>query len=354
MPGIAQRLADAFERARCELSPMWLTISPSSMIWRIDMRGLSEAKGSWKTICMRERSGRISRRSLPWIGSPSKKISPPWLAIRRISAWPKVVLPEPDSPTRPSVSWRWRLEVEVVDGDQLEEIRLEEAAALEREGDAGPRVPSSMVGLSAASGLRDALRLGGEQVLGVGVLRIGEHLLGAVVLLHLAVLHHIDVVGELADDGQVVGDEDHRHAVLGLEVLDQVEDLGLHGDVERGGRLVGDQHVGAVGERHGDHHALALAAGELVRILAQPRRRLGDLHFLEQRVGARHRLRAAHLGCGGGGSRQICWPIGIDRVQRAHRLLEDHRDVVAAELAHLASDEREDVLAGERDAGVAG
>ena len=39
---------------------MRLTISPSSMIWRIDMRGLSEAKGSWKTICIRERSGRIS------------------------------------------------------------------------------------------------------------------------------------------------------------------------------------------------------------------------------------------------------------------------------------------------------
>ena len=47
---------------------------------------------------------------------------------------------------------------------------------------------------------------------------------------------------------------------------DQVEDLALDGDVERGGRLVGDQQVGLAGERHGDGDALALAAGELVRI----------------------------------------------------------------------------------------
>ena len=49
------------------------------------------------------------------------------------------------------------------------------------------------------------------------------------------------------------------------------EDLRLHGDVERGGRLVGDQQVGLVGERHRDHHALALPAGQLMRIACQPR-----------------------------------------------------------------------------------
>jgi hypothetical protein len=62
-----------------------------------------------------------------------------------------------------------------------------------------------------------------------------------------------------------VGDEQHRHAER-LCNPEQLQDLRLHGDVERRGRLVGDQQVGLVGERHGDHHALALAAGELVRI----------------------------------------------------------------------------------------
>ena len=172
-------------------------------------------------------------------------------------------------------------------------VGLEEAAALQREGDPhlapfedDRRVLGERIG--------DALRLGGEQMLGIGMPRMPEQLLGDVVLLHLAALHHVDVVGELADDGQVVGDQDHRHAVALLQLLDQVEDLRLDGDVERGRRLVGDQHVGTVGERHGDHDALALAAGELVRILPQTRLRLGDLHFLEQLARALRRLGAAH------------------------------------------------------------
>ena len=47
---------------------------------------------------------------------------------------------------------------------------------------------------------------------------------------------------------------------------DQREDLRLRGDVERGRRLVGDQQRGLEHQRHRDHDALALAAGELVRI----------------------------------------------------------------------------------------
>ena len=146
-------------------------------------------------------------------------------------------------------------------------------------------------------------------MLGVGVARVGEQRLGGVVLLHLAVLHDIDIVRELPDDGQVVGDQDHRHAVLGLEVLDQVEDLRLHGDVERGRRLVGDQHVRTVGERHGDHHALALAARQLVRILAQARRRLGNLHFFEQRLGARSIASVRLILLCRCSTSQSCWPI---------------------------------------------
>ena len=43
------------------------------------------------------------------------------------------------------------------------------------------------------------------------------------------------------DDAEVVGDEDHRHVAVALLLGEQVEDLGLHGDVEGGGRLVGEQ-----------------------------------------------------------------------------------------------------------------
>ena len=114
------------------------------------------------------------------------------------------------------------------------------------------------------------------------MLGCGEHALDRAVLDDLAVVHHADAVGDLAHDAEVVGDEQHRHAEPLLRVLEQLEDLRLHRDVERGGRLVGDQQVRLVRQRHGDHHALALAAGELVRIAAQPRRRIGNADLVEQ------------------------------------------------------------------------
>ena len=70
--------------------------------------------------------------------------------------------------------------------------------------------------------------------------------------------------------------------VTSRAVLQHVEDLRLHGDVQRGRRLVADQQVGVVGDRDRDHHALPLAAGELVRERAGPPLRLGDADQLEQ------------------------------------------------------------------------
>ena len=51
-----------------------------------------------------------------------------------------------------------------------------------------------------------------------------------------------------------------------LEPVHQVEDLGADGDVKSRDRLVGDDEGGAEGEGPGQADALALAAGELVRI----------------------------------------------------------------------------------------
>ena len=51
-----------------------------------------------------------------------------------------------------------------------------------------------------------------------------------------------------------------------LELGQQFQDLRLDGDVEGRGRLVGDEQLGLVGQRHGDHDALALPAGKLERV----------------------------------------------------------------------------------------
>ena len=92
----------------------------------------------------------------------------------------------------------------------------------------------------------------------------------------LAGVHHGDVVGAPGHDAEVVGDEHHRHVAVSLLVLEEVEDLRLHRDVERGGGLVGEEHRRAAGERDRDRDALAHAARQLVRVLVEPPSRLGD------------------------------------------------------------------------------
>ena len=80
-----------------------------------------------------------------------------------------------------------------------------------------------------------------------------------------AEIHHADPARHVADHGEVVADEEIGQAELVLQVAHQIEDLRLHGDVERRGRLVADDELGLGGERARDRDALALAAGKFVR-----------------------------------------------------------------------------------------
>ena len=84
-------------------------------------------------------------------------------------------------------------------------------------------------------------------------------------LRHLAEVHDQDAVGDVADDVEIVRDEQVGEAELLLQVLEQVEDLRLHGDVERGHGLVADDQLRVGGEGPRDADPLALPAGELVR-----------------------------------------------------------------------------------------
>jgi len=69
----------------------------------------------------------------------------------------------------------------------------------------------------------------------------------------------------VADDVQVVRDEDVGEAEVALQVLEQVQDLRLNRDVECRDRLVADDQLRVDRERARDTDPLALAARELVR-----------------------------------------------------------------------------------------
>src|ERR1700722_17691386 len=106
-----------------------------------------------------------------------------------------------------------------------------------------------------------------EQADGVGMLGTSEQLIDRGTLDYLAGIHHRDLVADLGDDAEIVGDENDRRPARRLQLAHQIEDLRLQGDVERGGRLVSDQEPRLADQRPRDHDALAHAAGKLVRIL---------------------------------------------------------------------------------------
>ena len=79
----------------------------------------------------------------------------------------------------------------------------------------------------------------------------------------------------MAHHGEVMGDEQARHAQLRLQLHQQVENLRTHRNIQRAHRLVTHQQRRAQRQGAGDDNALALAAGELMRqqiglIAAQP------------------------------------------------------------------------------------
>ena len=121
-----------------------------------------------------------------------------------------------------------------------------------------------------------------------------------------------------------------------LQLGEQLDHLRLDRDVERGDRLVGDDQLGLERQRPGDGDALALAAGELVRVAlgvlgreADLVQQLGDALApprLRQDVGVDHP--------GLGDDLEDRHP----RVERLGRVLEHHLDLAAhgVELARRA------------------
>ena len=86
----------------------------------------------------------------------------------------------------------------------------------------------------------------------------------------LASIHDGDAIRDARNDAEIVRDEQQRHAELALQVFQQRQDLRLNGDVKRAGRLVCDHEIGAAEQCGRDHHALAQASGQLMRILSKP------------------------------------------------------------------------------------
>src|SRR5882672_3950144 len=139
---------------------------------------------------------------------------------------------------------------------------------------------------------RDA-RDGSHQPRGIGMLRRLQHVANRADLDDAARVHDRDAIGGLGDDPHVVRDQYHRRAPLA-------------------------------------HHALAHAAGELVRVVVQARLRSRDADFAEQRqcplpqlLSRQPEMRADRL--------LELLADRVERIERAERILEHHADAPTAD-----------------------
>ena len=144
-----------------------------------------------------------------------------------------------------------------------------------------PHVGRSLVGPFPPS--RTARpRHGVQQAPGVGGVRGEDDTRGRSLLEDPTVAEHEDPVAAVRGDGEIVRDQHDRHLRGVDDLVQEVQHALLDLDVQPAGRLVGDDHAGAADQRDRDEHALALAAGELVRVRVVHALRVLDPHLLQQ------------------------------------------------------------------------
>ncbi len=82
----------------------------------------------------------------------------------------------------------------------------------------------------------------------------------------LPIVENDDLVAELLYQCEVMADKEIGQLFFLLQLLQQLDDLLLHGHVQGGGCLVEDEDAGIAHQRPGDGGSLALATGDLVGI----------------------------------------------------------------------------------------
>ncbi len=147
----------------------------------------------------------------------------------------------------------------------------------------------------------------------------------------LATAHNGDAVSEMANNSKIMCDQDHGHAKTLLQRLQKIEDLCLDRHVECRSRLIRNQNIRFVGERHGNHDTLALPTGKLVRIAVDTPLRFRNPHKLEELEHACTRLSFA-------AAPMVNDRLGdlradpVKRIKRRHGLLENHGDFRPADV----------------------
>ena len=100
-----------------------------------------------------------------------------------------------------------------------------------------------------------------------------EYLIGISLLHQNAPLHHRHPAAQLPHHIQVMGDKQHGHTALPVQLFQHFQNLGLNGHIQCRGRLVQQQQLGPVHDSRRDHSPLEHTAGKLMGVfVADPLR----------------------------------------------------------------------------------
>src|SRR5487761_1828982 len=167
-----------------------------------------------------------------------------------------------------------------------------------------------------------------EDLPGPRDLRVSEDLGRRPLLDDLAAVHDHHSVGDVSGDRHIVGDDDHRHALVGQPPHD-LHDLVGHLRVERRGGLVEEDRGRVHGQGAGDGYALLLPAGEVARVLLGV---LGHADLGEETHRLLGGLRPGHPEAVAGAQRDV---VHDGQVREQLELLEDHRHALPVGLHRL-------------------
>ena len=99
-----------------------------------------------------------------------------------------------------------------------------------------------------------------QKLAGIGVLRLLENLLGATYFDNLPVLHDDNTISPVHGYPQIVGNQKHGGALLTNSLLQVVENLALHTDIQSAGGFISDQQRRIIGQGNCNQYPLTHAA----------------------------------------------------------------------------------------------
>ena len=134
---------------------------------------------------------------------------------------------------------------------------------------------------------------GTNQTFGIGVCRRRKQFFDAGLFDNTTGIHHHNPLSRFGHHAHSVRDEHDGHAHLRFKLVQQIQNLRLNGHVQGGSRLIGNEQFGFARQGHGNHHPLTHTARELMGIVIDTLRRLGNIDQPQHVTGFGHCL----LGC---------------------------------------------------------